>query len=165
MPSGNLFIRRSQGYLLMYHRYPQSCDIPVFCSQVLRDHLQWWTNFSSLKESPLLHQEEHNLLLFLDVFFKGWDVQLWHQTASGLWYYEESRLHINRVTSFRIIRKSDSDSKSVDFHRQFISGSYLNKQEGSHFQECVPLSEESYLGRMPGGFRFGHITSQGIQIF
>ena len=32
------------------------------------------------------------------------------------------------------------------FHKQFISVSYLNKQGGAHFQECVPLSEESYLG-------------------
>ena len=24
--------------------------------------------------------------------------------------------------------------------------SYLNKQGGTHFQECVPLSEESFLG-------------------
>ena len=96
----------------MYKGYLQSCDIPVFCSQVLRDHLQWWTNFSSLKEGPLLHPEGHNLLQFLDVFFKGWDAQLLHQTASGLWYHEESRLHISRVASFRIFRKSDSDSKT-----------------------------------------------------
>ena len=75
---------------------------------------------------PLLHQKEHNLL-FIDVFFKGWDAQLLHQTASGLWYHEQSRLHINRVTSFRIIRKSDLDSKSVDFHTQFISG-FLSEQ-------------------------------------
>ena len=43
--------------------------------------------------------------------------------------------------------------------------SYLNKQGGTYFQECVPLSEESLLGRMPGWFRFGRITSQGIQMF
>ena len=54
---------------------------------------------------------------------------------------------------------------NLDFHRQFISG-FLSEQAGRcHFQECVPLSGESYLGRMPGGFRFGQITSQGIQMF
>ena len=42
---------------------------------------------------------------------------------------------------------------------------YLNKQGGTHSQKYVLLSEESYLGRMPGGFRFGQITSQGIQMF
>ena len=80
---------------------------------------------------PLLHKKEHNFLLFIDAFFKGWDVQLWHQIASGLWYHEESRFHINRVTSFRIIRKSDLDSKSVDFHRQFVSG-FLSEQAGRY---------------------------------
>ena len=116
---------------------------------VLRYHLQWWTNFSSLKEGPLLHQE-HNLFLFLDVFFKGWDAQLWHQTASGLLYHEELRLHINRSTTFRIIWKSDSDSKSVDFHRQFFSG-FLSEQVRRYPLSgmCFYLSEESFLGRMP----------------
>ena len=56
---------------------------------------------------------------------------------------------INRATTITIIWKSDSDSKSVDFHRQFFSG-FLSQQVGTHFQECVLLSEESFLGRMPG---------------
>ena len=86
---------------------------------------------SSLKEVPLLHQKEHNLLLLLDAFFKGWDAHLGHQTARGLLYYEESRLHINRATIFRIIWKSDSDSKSVVFHRQFVSG-FLSEQVGRY---------------------------------
>ena len=29
--------------------------------------------------------------------------------------------------------------------------SYLNKRGGTQFQECVPLSEESFLAGMPGG--------------
>ena len=60
--------------------------------------------------------------LFIDAVSKGWDAQLRHQTASGLWYHEESRLHFNRAPSFRIIRKLASESNSVDFHRQLISG-------------------------------------------
>ena len=119
-----------------------------FCSQVLRDHLQWWNDFSNLQELPLLHQKEHNLLL-LDAFFKGWDAQLWHQTASGLLYHEGSRLHINRAITFRIIWKSDSDSESVDFHRQFFSG-FLSEQVGRYpLSGMFSLSEESFLGRMP----------------
>ena len=115
----------------MYHRYPSFVISQFFCSQVLRDHLQWWTDFSSLKEVPPLNQKEHNLLVLLDAFFKGWDAQLWHHTASGLFYQEESRLHINRATTFRILWKSDSDSKSVDFHRQFFSG-FLSEQVGRY---------------------------------
>ena len=59
-----------------------------------RKHFQWWNDFSNLQELPLLHQKEHNLLLLLVAFFKGWDAQFWHQTASGLLYHEGSRLHI-----------------------------------------------------------------------
>ena len=148
----------------MYHRYPQSCDIPGFCSQVLGYHIQWWTNFSSLKEGPLLHQKEHNLLLLLDAFFKGWDAQLWHQTANGLLYHGESRLHINRVTTLRIIRRSDSDSKSVGFHRQFFSG-FLSEQAGGYpLSGIFPYLKNHSLDECQG-FRFRHITSQGIQMF
>ena len=104
---------------------------------------------SSLKEVPLLHQKEHNLLLLLDAFFKGWDAHLGHQTARGLLYYEGSRLHINRATTFRIIWKSDSDAESVDFHRQFFSG-FLSEQVGRYpLSGMFSLSEESFLGRMP----------------
>ena len=71
-----------------------------FCSQVPSSVVERLFN---LQELPLLHQKEHNLLLLLDAFFKGWDAQLWHQTASGLLYHEGSRLHINRATTFRII--------------------------------------------------------------
>ena len=93
----------------------------------------------SLQELPLLHQKEHNLLLLLDAFFKGWDAQLWHQTASGLLYHEGSRLHINRATTFRIIWRSDSDSESVDFPRFFFSG-FLSEQVGRY-----PLSGMCFL--------------------
>ena len=42
--------------------------------------------------------------------------------------------------------------------------SYLNNQGGTHFQECVPLSEESLLGRMPGCSDL-ESKIQGIQMF
>ena len=93
----------------------------------------------NLQELPLLHQKEHNLLLLLDAFFKCWDAQLWHQTASGLLYHEGSRLHINRATTFRIIWRSDSDSESVDFPRYLFSG-FLSEQVGRY-----PLSGMCFL--------------------
>ena len=136
----------------------------LFYSQVLRD-LQWWNDFSILQELPLLHLKEHNLLLLLDAFFKGWDAQLWHQTASGLLYHEGSRLHINRATTFRIIWRSDSDSESVDFPRYFFSG-FLSEQVGRYPLSgmCFSYLKNHSLDECPG-FRFRHITSQGIQIF
>ena len=107
-----------------------------FCSQVPSSVVERLFN---LQELPLLHQKEHNLLLLLDAFFKGWDAQLWHQTASGLLYHEGSRLHINRATTFRIIWRSDSDSESVDFPRYFFSG-FLSEQVGRY-----PLSGMCFL--------------------
>ena len=107
-----------------------------FCSQVPSSVVERLFN---LQELPLLHQKEHNLLLLLDAFFKGWDAQLWHQTASGLLYHEGSRLHINRATTFRIIWRSDSDFESVDFPRYFFSG-FLSEQVGRY-----PLSGMCFL--------------------
>ena len=65
-------------------------------------------------------------------------------TASGLWNQEGLRLHIHstaksNVVSLKMIQKSASESKSVDFHRQFISGC-LSEQPGRH-----PLSGNMYL--------------------
>ena len=115
----------------MYHRYPKYCDIPLFLFSGSQGSSSVVERLFKFAGGSLLHQKEHNLLLLLDVFFKGWDARLWHQTASGLFYHEESRLHINRATTFRFILKSDLDSKSVDFHRQFFSG-FLSEQVGRY---------------------------------
>ena len=81
--------------MVPHWRYPQSLDIPVPVSQVLKQHLQWWTNISNLKRGSPLHQKENNLLLFTDASLKGWGAHLKDHTASGLWNQVESRLHIN----------------------------------------------------------------------
>ena len=56
---------------------------------------------------------------------------------------------INRATTIRIIWKSDSDSNLLISTDSSSVVSYLNRYRGTHFQECVSLSEESFLGRMP----------------
>ena len=146
----------------MHQRY-QSFDIPLSMSQVLRDHLQWWTNFSSLKEGSSLHQKEHNLLLFTNAFFRVGmpdcgikqpvvcGIMSQGSTLTGLLALESFR---NQLLNLNLLISTDSSSMIA----------YLNKQGGTHFQKCVPLSKESYLGQMPGGFTFGQITSQGIQM-
>ena len=83
IPLGRLHMRPLQWYLKTHWRYPQSLDIPVPVSQVLKQHLQWWTNLSNLKRGSPLHQKEHNLL-FTDASLKGWGAHLKHYTASGL---------------------------------------------------------------------------------
>ena len=161
MSLGHLFIRSIivQGYLQMHQRYHQSCDIPVSVSQVLRDHLQCWTNFSSLKEVSPLHQKEHNLLLSMDAFLKGWDALLRYQTVV-------CGIMKSQVTSFRIIRKSSSESKSVAFHRQFISGC-LSEQAGRYplsGNVCLNLKNQG-LDECQEDSDLAKNTSQGISSF
>ena len=72
IPLGRLHMRPLQWYLKTHWRYPQSLDIPVPVSQVLKQHLQWWTNLSNLRRGSPLHQKEHSLLLFTDASLKGW---------------------------------------------------------------------------------------------
>ena len=95
IPLGHLHMRQLQWYLKTHWRYPQSLDIPVPVSQVLKNHLQWWTNLSNLRRGSPLHQKEHNLLLFTYASLKVWGARLKHHTARGLWNQVESRLHIN----------------------------------------------------------------------
>ena len=52
IPLGRLHIRPLQWYLKTHWKYPQSLDIPVPVSQVLKQHLQWWTNLSNLRRVP-----------------------------------------------------------------------------------------------------------------
>ena len=100
-----------------YWRYPQSLDIPVPVSQLLKNHLQWWTRIGS----PL-HQE-HNLLITdaspkrLGCSPKAEHSQWFVESAS----HKYSRANSN-VSTFKLIRKSASESKSADFHRQLFSG-------------------------------------------
>ena len=57
VPLGRLHVRPLQWYLKTHWRYPQSLDIPVPVSQVLKQHLQWWTNLSNLRRgSPLIRR-------------------------------------------------------------------------------------------------------------
>ena len=113
-------------------------------SLVHRDHFQWWTNRSILKEDSPLLQKEHTLLLFTDAFLKGWGTHLRHpqpvvyviRKSQGSTYILQLKA---RLLPQKMIHKSASESKSVDFHRQFISGCQY-EQPGRH-----PLSSNMYL--------------------
>ena len=94
IPLGGLHLKSFQWYLKAHCRYPQSLDIPLLVSLVRRDHLQWWTNLSILKEDSPLLQKKHYLLPFTDASLKGWSSHLKHRTASGLWNQDGSRLHV-----------------------------------------------------------------------
>ena len=137
IPLGRLHMRPLQWYLKTYWRYPQSLDIPVPVSQVLKQHLQWWTNLSKLRRGSPLHQKEHNLLLFTDASLKGWGGSFkashsqWSVESGGVKTSHKHSRAKSSVSSFKIIRKTSSKSKSADSHRQFVSGC-LSQQAGRY---------------------------------
>ena len=137
IPLGRLHMRPLQWYLKTHWRYPQSLDIPVPVSQVLSDHLQWWTNLSNLRGGSPLHQKEHNLLLFTDASLKRLGCSLkpshsqWSVESGGVKASHKHSRAKSSVSSFKIIQKSASESKSADFHRQLFSGC-LSEQAGRH---------------------------------
>ena len=145
IPLGHLHMRPLQWYLKTHWRYPQSLDIPVPVSQVLKQHLQWWTNLSNLKRGFPLHQNEHNLLLFTDASLKGWGAHLNHHTASGLWNQVESKLHINILELKAVFLALKSFENHLLNQNLLISTdnssvvAYLNKQGGTHSQEMCAL--------------------------
>ena len=131
---GCLHMRQLQWYLKTHCRYPQSLDIPLPVSQVLRNHLQWWTNLSNLRRGSPLHQKEHNLLLFpkrlgcsLKASYSQWSVE-----SGGV---KASHKHF----SFKIIRKSSSNQNLLISTDYSSLVAYLNKQEGTHSQEMCAL--------------------------
>ena len=145
IPLGRLHMRPLQWYLKTHWRYPQSLDIPVPVSQVLKQHLQWWTNLSNLKRGSPLHQKECNLLLFTDASLKGWGAHLEHHTASGLWNQVESRLHINILELKAVFLALKSFENQLLNQNLLVSTdnssvvAYLNKQGDTHSQEMCAL--------------------------
>ena len=100
-----------------------------------RDHLHWWTNSSILKEdSPLL--QEHSFSPFTEAALMSWGAFLSHPQP----LVESGRVKTSHnITLYswklccylKMIQKSASELKSVDFHRQFFSGC-LCEQGGFH---------------------------------
>ena len=135
-------MRPLQWYLKTHWRYSQSLDIPVPVSQVLKDHLQWWTNLLHLRGSPL-HQKEHNLL-FRDASLKGWGAHLTHHTASGLWNLVESRLHINILELkpvFLALKSFENhllNNNLLIYTENSSVVAYLNKQGGTQ-EMCAQI--------------------------
>ena len=133
IPLGRLHMRPLQWYLKTHWRYPQSLDIPVSVSQVLKQHLQWWTNLSNLRGS--IHR----------CFPKRLGAHLEHHTASGLWNQVESRLHINILelkTVFLALKSFENQLLNQNLLISTDNSSvvaYLNKQGGTHSQEMCAL--------------------------
>ena len=170
IPLGRLHMRPLQWYLKTHWRYPQSLDIPVPVSQVLKQHLQRWTNLSNLKRGSPLHQKEWNLLLFTDASLKGWGGSFrashsqWSVESGGVKTSHKHSRAKSSISSFKIIRKSASESKSADFHRQLFSGC-LSEQTGRHpfSRNVCPNLENHGLDKCQGDPDSGKTHSRESQ--
>ena len=170
VPLGRLHMRPLQWYLKTHWRYPQSLDIPVPVSQVLKQHLQWWTNLSNLMRGSPLHQKECNLLLFTDASLKGWGGSFrashsqWSVESGGVKTSHKHSRAKSSISSFKIIRKSASESKSADFHRQLFSGC-LSEQTGRHpfSRNVCPNLENHGLDKCQGDPDSGKTHSRESQ--
>ena len=170
IPLGRLHMRPLQWYLKTHWRYPQSLYIPVPVSQVLKQHLQWWTNLSNLRRGSPLHQKECNLLLFTDASLKGWGGSFrashsqWSVESGGVKTSHKHSRAKSSVSSFKIIRKSASESKSADFHRQLFSGC-LCEQTGRHpfSRNVCPNLENHGLDKCQGDPDSGKTHSRESQ--
>ena len=127
-------------------KYPQSLDIQIPCSEILKRHLTWWKDPNNVLVGCPLHAEEHNLLLFTDAFDKGWGAHLGNLTVSGIWSDTETSLHVNILELKAVFLAINSFQTHLLNMRVLVVSdnatvvSYLNKQGGTHSLEmCLMI--------------------------
>ena len=138
IPMGRLHMRPFQWYLKTHWHYPQSLDLKIPVSNLLKSYLQWWKNPKNLEKGCPLHPQEHNTLIFTDASNQGWGAHLENLTVSGNWTDQEKLLHINVLELKAVFLALKSFQNSILDKRVLIATdnatvvSYLNKQGGTH---------------------------------
>ena len=97
IPMGRLHMRPFQWYLKTNWQYPQSLDLKIPVSNLLKKHLQWWKDPKNPKLGCPLHPQEHNTFIFTDASNQGWGAHLENITISGSWMNQEKTLNINVI--------------------------------------------------------------------
>ena len=137
-PMGRLHMRPFQWYLKTNWQYPQSLDLKIPVSNLLKKHLQWWKDPKNLKMGCPLHPQEHNTLIFTDASNQGWGAHLENMTVSGNWTDQEKLRHINVLELKAVFLALKSFQNKILDKRVLIATdnatvvSYLNKQGGTH---------------------------------
>ena len=138
IPMGRLHMRPFQWYLKTHWQYPQSLDLKIPVSNLLKSYLQWWKNPKNLEKGCPLHPQEHNTLIFTDASNQGWGAHLENLTVSGNWTDQEKLLHINVLELKAVFLALKSFQNRILDKRVLIATdnatvvSYLNKQGGTH---------------------------------
>ena len=138
IPMGRLHMRPFQWYLKTNWQYPQSLDLKIPVSNLLKKHLQWWKDPKNLKIGCPLNPQEHNTLIFTDASNQGWGAHLENMTVSGNWTDQGKLLHINVLELKAVFLALKSFQNKILDKRVLIATdnatvvSYLNKQGGTH---------------------------------
>ena len=138
IPMGRLHMHPFQWYLKTHWQYPQSLDLKIPVSNLLKSYLQWWKNPKNLEKGCPLHPQEHNTLIFTDASNQGWGTHLENLTVSGNWTDQEKLLHINVLELKAVFLALKSFQNRILDKRVLIATdnatvvSYLNKQGGTH---------------------------------
>ena len=138
IPMGRLHMRPFQWYLKTHWQYPQSLDLKIPVSNLLKSYLQWWKNPKNLAKGCPLHPQDHNTLIFTDASNQGWGAHLENLTVSGNWTDQEKLLHINVLELKAVFLALKSFQNRILDKRVLIATdnatvvSYLNKQGGTH---------------------------------
>ena len=138
IPMGRLHMHPFQWYLKTHWQYPQSLDLKILVSNLLKSYLQWWKDQKNLRKGCPLHPQEHNTLIFTDASNQGWGAHLENMTVSGNWTDQEKLLHINVLELKAVFLALKSFQNKILDKRVLIATdnatvvSYLNKQGGTH---------------------------------
>ena len=90
IPMGRLHMRPFQWHLKTHWQYPQSLDLKIPVSNLLKSHLQWWKDTKNLKMGCPLHPQEHSTLIFTDASNQGLGAHSQYMTVSGNWTDQEN---------------------------------------------------------------------------
>ena len=137
IPMGRLHMHPFQWYLKTNWQYPQSLDLKIPVSNLLKKHLQWWKDPKNIKMGCPLHPQEHNTFIFTDASNQGWRAHLQNITVSGNWTNKEKLLHINVLELKAVFLALKSfQNKILDKRVLIATGnativSYLNEQGGN----------------------------------
>ena len=138
IPMGRLHMRPFQWYLKTHWQYPQSPDLKIPVSNLLKSYLQCWKGPKNLRKGCPLHPQEHNTLIFTDASNQGSGAHLENLTISGNWTNQGKLLHINVLELKAVFLALKSFQNRILDKRVLIATdnatvvSYLNKQGGTH---------------------------------
>ena len=137
IPHGRLAIRPIHQHLAANWDFNWNhADTPIPQAPSLTQDLLQWTDPQFVAQGiPLLNPPTHGTL-FTDASLEGWRAHYHQHQASGLWYLEESTLHIN-ILEMKAVLLAITQLQSV------LKGHVIVIATDSNQYHSVRLSEES----------------------